>query len=156
MVEVRVKSGDFEKAETELLAIFVSEEKLKEFKKSGNGFFSRFKAALPKKGFEGKDGQAFLIPNAPLPKIKNVFLLGLGKRKELSLEKLRKASAIVARACRGLGIEHPSVAFPPEGFGEGKGKELQAIAEGAILGHYSFDKYLLEDAKDRSDVKTFT
>ena len=155
MVGIAVKFGDFEKAETELLAVFVSEERLKELKKSG-GFFSALNAALPKKGFEGKAGEAFLIPNSGVPKIKNVFLLGLGKRKELSLEKLRRASATVARACMGLGIETPSVAFPDENFGEGKGRELQAITEGAILGHYSFDKYITEDAKDKSSVKTLT
>jgi leucyl aminopeptidase len=77
-----------------------------------------------------------------------VVLIGLGKRSELTLDKIRITAAEVCRILQKKGVKH--VAIAPLGAGLNKisfQAAAQAITEGAILGLYSFRKHFTKESE---------
>ncbi len=78
-----------------------------------------------------------------------VVVVGLGKQEELSQDKIRGAVAETCRLLRKKGVD--SVATIAQGAGIG-GITLegsaQAIAEGALLGLYTFRRHITKEAED--------
>ncbi len=71
-----------------------------------------------------------------------VLVAGLGKSENFDLDGVRSVGAIVARRLRRLNVESAATVVPGRGIA---GLDLEAcgeaLAEGAILGLYRFDKY---------------
>src|SRR5437867_5269308 len=111
-------------------------------------------AALLKSGeFTGKPNQVSIVHVAPGEPVraKRVVLVGLGKRKEVSLEKLRQATATAAKAIRNAGAESfaMSVQDPAQLLttlpAASRVREVAlALVESAILGLYQFTVYHTE------------
>ncbi len=77
-----------------------------------------------------------------------VVLIGLGKRSELTLEKIRIAAAEASRILQKKGVKH--IAIAPLGAGLNKisfQSAAQAIAEGAVLGLYSYRKHFTKESE---------
>ena len=77
-----------------------------------------------------------------------VVVVGLGKREELSLDRVRGAVAETCRLLRQKGVD--SIATVAQGAGiAGINLEnaAQAITEGALLGLYSFRKHITKEAE---------
>ena len=77
-----------------------------------------------------------------------VVVVGLGKQKELSQDRVRGAAAETCRLLRKKGVD--SVATVAHGTGVGgmtPEGSAQAIAEGALLGLYSFRKHITKAAE---------
>jgi leucyl aminopeptidase len=68
-----------------------------------------------------------------------LLLVGLGKKKELTQEKVRQAAGTAARALKALGV--PSCATVLHQIPDGNRLSVAATVEGIILGAYSFDAY---------------
>ncbi len=96
--------------------------------------------------FKGKEGEAlFLYP--PGIAEKRVALLGLGKRNEITLEKLRRAYSSIVKECLCRKIDSLNVCFPElEGIREEAA--VYAIAEGMLLSNYAFEKLKGDSFKD--------
>ncbi len=96
--------------------------------------------------FRGKKNECLLIPSPPEIKPERIFFIGLGKREELSAEKIRQAGGKSAVFLRDAGMKNialsvrilSSQALSPADF-----------AEGCLLGVYRFEKYQSEK-KDTS------
>jgi leucyl aminopeptidase len=92
---------------------------------------------------KGKLGELNLIQSLGSLPSESVAILGLGKESELTPERVRGAVGELCRSLRQKWID--SVALPPLGAGH-QGITLeesaQAIAEGALLGLYTFRKYI--------------
>ncbi len=95
--------------------------------------------------FEGKPEQLAYVHTAGRLPARCVLVVGLGKRKELDSERVRRAAALALRRSRDLGARIVSTAL----LGEGLSPKLraQALAEGALLGSYTFDRYKREKNK---------
>jgi leucyl aminopeptidase len=92
--------------------------------------------------FEGKPEQlSFVHTSGRLP-AKRVVVVGLGKRKEVGIAGIRRAAGVALRRCRDLGARAVSIAL----LGDGLSAKLcaQAMAEGALLATYVFDRYKRE------------
>lgn len=79
-----------------------------------------------------------------------LFLVGLGKTKDLSLETFRRAAATAAKKAQASKVKRLAMQFPliPNGFQESVEEVSVALAEGAMLSQYKFDKYLTEKKND--------
>jgi leucyl aminopeptidase len=123
-------------------------------------------AALLKSGeFTGKPNQVSIVHVAPGERVhaKRVVLVGLGKPKEVSLEKLRQATATAAKAIRTVGAESFAVSVQdPAQLLTGlpaasRVREVaQALVESAILGLYQFTVYHTEQKDKAKDVRRMT
>jgi len=92
--------------------------------------------------FEGKPEQIVHVNTAGRLPTRRVLLVGLGIRKELNAERVRRAATAALRRSRDLGAKVVSTALLGDGL---PGKiRAQALAEGALLGMYTFDRYKRE------------
>jgi len=123
-------------------------------------------AALLKSGeFTGTPNQVSIVHVAPGEGVraKRVVLVGLGKRKEVSLEKLRQATATAAKASRAVGAV--SFAMPVQDHAElltglpaaSRLHDIaQALVESAILGLYEFTVYHTERKDEAKAIRRMT
>ncbi|HKW94564.1 MAG TPA: leucyl aminopeptidase [Methylomirabilota bacterium] len=106
------------------------------------GLLSR---VLKSEKFEGKPGQTSYFHTSGAVPAERVIVVGLGSRKpgergRVDAEPIRRATASAVRRARDLGASTVAVFMPALSARE----RAQAIAEGALLGTYRFDKYLKE------------
>ena len=92
--------------------------------------------------FNGKPEQIAYVHTAGRLPARHVLVVGLGRRKELDAERVRRAAAAAVRRSRDLGAKVVSTAL----LGDGLSPKVsaQALAEGALLGTYTFDRYKRE------------
>jgi len=105
-------------------------------------------ARLMKRGdFTAKEGStAILYPEAGIS-AERVVLVGLGKRADLSAERVRLAAGKAAVAARAAGARDLIIA--PDGISLAAEELGQALAEGAVLGLYRFLRYKTADENGR-------
>lgn len=95
-------------------------------------------AAVRARGdLRGKEGETLVLyPAAGAVSAERVLLLGLGKADGVTAEKLRRAGGTVAKQAAKLRASAAAIALPPTSVGAGDA--ARAVAEGAVLGTYTF------------------
>jgi len=86
-----------------------------------------------------------------------VVIIGLGKKKELTADKIRGAAAESCRYLRGKGAT--DIAAVAIGAGENGIKSdeaVRAITEGALLGLYTFKRHMTKKEDDNKEINTLT
>ena len=90
--------------------------------------------------FNGNLGEMTTVHTMGKLAAKRVVVVGLGSQENLNAQALRKASAIAARHLQNTGAHQLALALSFEGADVEA--ETQAQVEGALLGLYTFKKYL--------------
>jgi leucyl aminopeptidase len=106
---------------------------------------------------KGKLNEITLIHSLGRLPAGRVIVTGLGKKKELNVNKVRGAFAETGRYLRGKGVK--SVASGVQGAGVNgikTGEAVQAMTEGALLGLYAFRKHITKKENNFGEIKTFT
>ncbi|MFC1899214.1 leucyl aminopeptidase [Chloroflexota bacterium] len=118
--------------------------------KALNGAITRL---ISKGEIKGKLGEITVIHSLDSLPAARLVIVGLGKEEEITLDKIR---GVIAGMCRALRQKEVAViAIQPLGAGsagiteEGSAK---ALAEGALLGTYSFRKYMTK-AAEHGEIK---
>ncbi len=101
---------------------------------------------IAKEGFDGKFGSMYVLPTHGKIFAEKVLVVGLGKNKDLTLNRLRELSAKIVQKCMSMNNSKKVISVL---HGAGIGgfdpqQSAQMIAEGSIIGAYSFDKYKTE------------
>ncbi|KLT42737.1 leucyl aminopeptidase [Cutaneotrichosporon oleaginosum] len=96
-------------------------------------------ALLPAMGVSGSAGSITAIPGAEGDPAKVLMLTGVGK--ELNAEAVRRATGVATRTA--AGTAKVAVMMPID-----DPELIQAVAEGASLGAYSFNRYKTQGARD--------
>ena len=150
-MEITVKIGDTGKtrADTILLGIFEDEKKtagdLAEIDKSLNGEITK----LRKLGeIKGKQSEVTVIHSLGKIPAGRIAVIGLGKKEELTEDKIRIVTADACRALRKKGAKQIDVVLPGIGV-QGITVQIaaQAVTEGALLGLYTFTRHLSKKAE---------
>ena len=118
-----------------------------------NGLISQF--VIAKEGFDGKFGSMYVLTTYGKIAAEKVLIVGMGKNKDFDLNRLRELSAKVIQKCMSMKNAKKVISvLHGAGIG-GFDPELsaRAIAEGTLIGAYSFDKYKSE--KSRNKVENF-
>ena len=92
--------------------------------------------------FEGKPGQLSHLYTEGRLRAARVLVVGLGPRRSGDAEAVRRGTASAIRRARDLGAASAAVVMPADGLPARA--RAQAIAEGAVLATYRFDRYLKE------------
>jgi leucyl aminopeptidase len=96
--------------------------------------------------FEGRMGETMLFHTQGKVSAKRLLLIGLGKKKALTLDALRQAMGHAAKRVRQVKVETFTVCHPTAiPRGHSPVEIAQAITEGAVLGGYQFTTYRSED-----------
>jgi leucyl aminopeptidase len=86
-----------------------------------------------------------------------VIVLGLGKKKELTANKVRGAVAETCRYLRGKSVTSVASIILGEGInGIKSDDDIQAMTEGAVLGLYTFRRYITKKEDNLGEIKEFT
>ncbi len=126
--------------------VFVYENDIKAVSKLGRGIASKVRNVLETIEFKGKEGQ---IEKVVLPgqRIELVFVVGMGDKKKADFDTLRRASAVAVKRLKKEKVKEAVFIFPQKL----KSYASQAIAEGIVLGDYTFDKY--KSKKEDNEAK---
>ena len=91
----------------------------------------------------GKQGEIAMVHTLGKLPAKRVVVLGLGKRERFTIQTVREVSGTVARYLRRIGAKRAATIAHGAGIG-GLDPTIsaQAIAEGTVLGLYTFSQYL--------------
>jgi len=105
---------------------------------------------LTGKEFAGSDRQLLLVHTGGKAGIRaaRLLLVGLGKRTEFNLEKLRRATGNAVKRLRDLGLDRAGIQLQPD-----TPAALQAVVEAAILAGYQFTEF---KAEEPGKLKTLT
>lgn len=112
-----------------------------------DSLLTRFDAALhgvvrrlrERKEFTGRISTAHLLKTLGCLPAEQLILVGMGKRKEMTPERLRQAAGTASLALKSAGVTSCATILHQQ-FG-GDPSHIQAVVEGANLGAYSFDSY---------------
>ncbi len=107
--------------------------------------------------FSGKHQQLSLIHASSRSPVKRILMVGLGKRKDCTMEKIRQATGKAAQYVRDLGLTSfctPLIATGLKGISPAE--VAQAMVEGAVLGLYQFNVYKTEGKESVKSVQEFT
>ncbi|HXN56430.1 MAG TPA: leucyl aminopeptidase [Myxococcales bacterium] len=102
--------------------------------------------AAAEEEFKGRDGQTLSLHTHGKLAAARLLAVGLGKSKDFDrdLEALRQAASRALRAARAAGAKTLALSWPRASLAPALALEVQALAEGAGLGAYRFDRYLRE------------
>ena len=86
-----------------------------------------------------------------------IVVTGLGKKKELTANKVRGAVAETCRYLRGKGVTSAATIVQGAGTNEIKNDDaVQALTEGALLGTYTFRRHITKKENNFGEIKEFT
>ncbi len=159
-MRVSVHRADCTEFETPLLAVKVFEgekELIGPIAKVDERLGGQISEVIRRGDFRGKEGETLLLYPAPgaLP-AERVLLVGLGKRRELDLERLRRAAASATRQAQKLRLQRFASIMHHAELVEDRitpGDAARAVAEGVILASYVFDELKSRDEDDERPPK---
>ncbi len=130
-MQLKLKNADVNEVKDELLAIAIAQGDLIPFPELTKG--------IMKKSFEGKAGQFYITDTQGKAGFRKLLLYGLGEKKDLTLDNLRRFGGAACRAasasrCPSFTISALNECFAPEGA-------VQAVAEGILLADYKPTKF---------------
>ena len=155
MVQISSQQSTLRRMKAEVAACFIAED-TKAFRDAMGTlrkiFGERIHKAAELGNFRGKDGELLTFQTERKIASPLLILAGLGQVKKLSLERYRRAAANAARRATSLSRKHLAFEVPlapggVAGFRPLPGELASAIAEGAVLSGYQFDRYITD--KDR-------
>lgn len=85
----------------------------------------------------------------------NVLVIGLGKKPEFNLDKLRKVSALVAKVVRSERLNNFYTTLQNAEISDSLKARAQSVTEGTSLGLYKFDKYKTKEPDEINIVRVF-
>jgi len=144
-MDIRVQKGQIEEVQSDMLVIaFFEGQKsftgaLQDVNKTVNGYIDQ---VLQEEGFEGKAGESVLIHTHMQLPVNRVLVIGMGPKKDVSSESLRRMAAVGMRSARVAQVDTLSVSL--DGLTNASvdiSSAAQAMTEGFMLGGYQFIKY---------------
>ena len=155
-MNVSYKSSSLKEDSADVAAVFVYQDE---------ATFAKDIAALARKmavritaaeigDFKGKENESCVVYAQQGKRTRRFLVVGLGERKKSSVERYRRAAATVARRARSLKAKTLAIFVP--GTARPFGQTVQALAEGALLSLYRFDKYISKKEENQDNVESLT
>ncbi|HUU50723.1 MAG TPA: leucyl aminopeptidase [Nitrospinota bacterium] len=156
-MRIRITHGRIEEIASEIMAIGIFEEekrlkgKIEAIDKKLRGMIA---TAIKQGDFKGKFRQILVLPTQRLIPAKRVLLIGLGKKKEFKIEKLRQAAGTVARYIKAKALSNFStIIYGKDVLGAPFDEMAQAVTEGILLSLYELTRFKTEKDKDKKEIK---
>ena len=103
---------------------------------------------------KGKLNEVTLLHNSGKLTANRVAVLGLGKKRELNINRIRNAAAEICRYLRSKGVKSVATGVLGAGINGIKAEDaVQAVTEGALLGLYSFRRHVTKKENHAGEIK---
>lgn len=158
-VDINVKIGIAEKEPAEILVFYLYEDiktiegALAHCNKVLSNIFSEL---IKEKGYSAKLNKTITLPTYGKIPAKRIMLVGLGKRKDITLDKIRQAAGTTAGNIRDMGIskittvtDSIDVPFPLSEW-------YQAYTEGMLLALYKYQRYKTVPPDEQREIESVT
>ena len=132
-MKVEAYKGSVRDAGIKNIVLFIYEDDFKGLSRLGRSAAAKVRDALERASFKGKEGQ---IEKVFLPQ-RTVYVVGLGKKEKAGEDTVRRAAGIAVKRLKKDKVKEVLLLLPPRSAE----RFSQAVAEGAVLGSYTFDKY---------------
>ncbi|MFC1686878.1 leucyl aminopeptidase [Nanoarchaeota archaeon] len=154
-LSITTKKGDFTKIVSDVVVLpLFEEEKSNPFVNNlPKKLKTEVSGLIKNKIVKGEFGETRLINTLGNISPKNILLVGLGKEKELNLEFLRRASAIVLKTVKCYNLKSIVTLLGQCSKKLNSNDVAQAITEGTLLADYKFDNF--KSKKDDKKVDRF-
>jgi len=153
-MKAEITNKKLEEIQDKIILLPIYEEEFAEkIKSPKTKLDSLIKEVLSETGFKAEYKQLYILNTSGELKSKRILLAGLGKKSEISLDKIRKLYGSALKAVKQEKISSFTAILPSA---EKISKEdlLNAVVEGIELGDYSFDKYKSEKKTGSIDKYT--
>jgi leucyl aminopeptidase len=154
-VKIDVGGGPLETVKNDALVVgaYAEEAKLRDVPaRVDKALGGQLRAVIEAERFTAKPAQVTHLHTGGRILAGRVVVVGLGKRLELTPETLRRAASAGLRRARDLGAK--SVAIDVLGDRLPARARAHAVAEGSLLGAYTFDRYKREKSDKRVETLT--
>ncbi|MDT7042592.1 leucyl aminopeptidase [Candidatus Nitronereus thalassa] len=156
----QVKQGDINKEATEVLVLggFEDEKTLpKDYQSLDKALGGQLQELRKSGEFTGKNQQAVLIHTRKALPAKRILFMGLGKKKEVTLDRVRQAMGTACKQVKKTGAQTFSAPLlGTEALHVSPSDLAQAMVEGAILGGYQFNQYRSDNGNGAKEVRSIT
>ncbi len=163
-MRIKSKQSTLQRMNADAVVIFIPEDKkllhdkLQELKKI---FGKRIDSFVELENFRGKNDQIVLFHTEKEIASPRLYIAGLGEQKDLSLEQLRRSAANVSKTAEKTNIKHLAFELYHPHYSSNVNKFstqdiASAVAEGAYLSLYKFDKYLTEKKERKKHIEVIT
>jgi leucyl aminopeptidase len=142
-MNVNIKSIRGEDCACDALIFLFPEEGLKELKKAHEAIAALVRQVFSKE-FSGRQNEVFLMRAPDSAKPQRLLLVGLGKKEQITAEKIRQAGGKAAVHLRNMGMKR--AALSTDFLSELKISPVEFV-EGALLGLYTYKRYKKDEDK---------
>ncbi len=146
-MEIKVIAGDIAGMETGAIIVYLFEETERldgELARIDGALGGAISQMVSRGEIKGKPDEVTIIHTLGRLPAGRVAVAGLGKKPELSRDKVRDSAAVVCRCLQQRRVETAAAIVPDTGAS--RDKAAQALTEGAVLGVYSFRKHMTGEA----------
>jgi len=163
-MKLSAQQSTLRKIKADAVAVFVRQDK-----NSFNHDLSAVRKLFGKKidqvieleNFKAKEAEVISFFTDKKIASSRLFLAGLGEEKKLSLEQYRRAAAAVVKKAKASNVKRLAFSLPTIESESNTQKMAQdvvahALAEGAMLAHYKYDKYFTEKKDENGKVTDLT
>ncbi len=158
-MDINVKIGIAEKEPAEILVFYLYEDiktiegPLAHCDKVLNNIFSEL---IQEKGYIAKLNKTITIPTYGKIPAKRIMLVGLGKRKDITPDKIRQAAGTTASSIRDIGISRITSVMDSIGISLPLSEWYQDYIEGTLLALYKFQRYKYVPAEEQREIVSLT
>jgi len=158
-MNIQAKKGSLTASETEAAVVVHFEDETvlggeaARFDRTGGGLIGR---AMDLGDFKGRLYQILVLYPAEGIPVKRLVVVGIGKRQELALERIRGAFSKAAQHIRSLGIGEFSTSLDFGKTGLPLERTAQAVVEGVRLGLYQFTPFKTVERDQIREIADFT
>ncbi len=135
-MEVKTFKQDLRSSDINVCGVLLFEGDTRSLSKLGRGVSTKVRRILSTLEFKGKEGQVERI-TLPGQRFEVVYLVGLGKREKVQPDTFRRAAGLLVKRLKKDKVARSLVVSPRVE----NPLISQALAEGVVLGSYSFDRY---------------
>jgi leucyl aminopeptidase len=148
-MKISVATGKIENVKTDaaILPVFEDEKPGRTAERVDKALGGTIQKLIKRGDFKPKAGTVGLIYPEGKIAAERLILAGLGKRADVTLDRLRQAAGKAAPYARASGARN--FAFVTDGLGLDPQEAAQALTEGSVLGLYRFLKYKTNEENDR-------
>ncbi|KKO19628.1 MAG: leucyl aminopeptidase [Candidatus Brocadia sp.] len=159
-MKISVKFGTIKTEDAEIL-VFYLYEGMKIMDKSlaycDKALHNSISELIKKKEFIARLNKTIALPTYGKIPAKRILLVGLGKKKEATLDKIRQAAGTTVSIVRDMGIsEGVVVVMSSIDISASLSEECQAYVEGARLALYKYHRYKYIPPEEQQELTTLT
>ncbi|MDR4506667.1 MAG: leucyl aminopeptidase [Candidatus Brocadiaceae bacterium] len=159
-MNINTKVGTAEKERTDLLVFYLFED-VKTIQGAPSFYDALLNQAiselLKRKAFQGKLNTTCTLHTYGRTPANRIMLVGLGKKKDFTPEKIRQAAGTTTKTIRGMGENKATIVMDFLTTSTATAREWsQAYVEGSLLSLYTFQKYKQVQPEEKKTVTALT